>query len=296
MREPIYQHPLAYLLGLEGLALLRGWAGDFDEEFTRGRLDEVRRLLDDPQLRAHPGVQARRGLVNDGYQRWAAHYDTPNSLFDLDEPFVHGVVESLPVGTALDAACGTGRFARDLARRGHRVLGVDGNAEMLRVAQGRLPAAQFVRGDLHRLPVADASVDLVVCALALSHLPALEPAMGEFSRVLRPGGHLVISDVHHECVFRGSVVNATGSDGRPGLVPTYRHRPGDFLRAALAHGLQVRACEEPKASRPVEPEGEDPGPWSGWPWSLSGLAPEAWKAAWDVPLVINWHFQRDVRP
>jgi hypothetical protein len=49
----IYQHPLAYLLGLEGIALLRGWAGDYDKEFVEARLAEVRRLLDDESLANH---------------------------------------------------------------------------------------------------------------------------------------------------------------------------------------------------------------------------------------------------
>jgi hypothetical protein len=40
----IYQHPLAYLLGLEGIALLRAWAGDFDQDFVDARLAEVHAL------------------------------------------------------------------------------------------------------------------------------------------------------------------------------------------------------------------------------------------------------------
>lgn len=289
----IFQHPLAYLLGLEGIALLRGWAGDFDEQFTRDRLDEVRRLLDDPQLSEHPGVQVARGRLEDGYTRWAANYDGPNRLFDLDEPFVYQIMDELPALVALDAGCGTGRFARGLAERGHRVIGVDGNAGMLKVAQERVPSARFARGDLQSLPVADSSVHLVVCALALSHLPTLEPVMSEFARVLAPGGHLIISDVHHELVFRGSVVMAPGPDGRPGLVPTYRHTPGDFLRAALGRQLVLRACEEPMAA--LQPAPTDPGPWESWPWSLLGLLPEAADAAWEIPLVINWHFQAPER-
>ena len=60
-RRVIYQHPLAYLLGIEGLALLRAWAGDYDEAFVRARLAEVRRLLDDPAVADHAGVAVRRG-------------------------------------------------------------------------------------------------------------------------------------------------------------------------------------------------------------------------------------------
>jgi hypothetical protein len=40
----IYQDPLAYLLGLEGIALLDAWAGDHDRAFTDARLAEIRRL------------------------------------------------------------------------------------------------------------------------------------------------------------------------------------------------------------------------------------------------------------
>ena len=47
----IYQDPLAYLLGLEGIALLDAWAGDHDRAFTEARLAEIRRLLDDERLR-----------------------------------------------------------------------------------------------------------------------------------------------------------------------------------------------------------------------------------------------------
>ena len=66
---------------------------------------------------------------------------------------------------------------------------------------------------------------------------------------MRPGGHVVIDDVSHELVFRGSVVKALGPNGEPGLAPAHRHTPGDFLRAALAAGLQVRRCEEPGSGR-----------------------------------------------
>jgi hypothetical protein len=42
----VYQHPLAYLLGLEGIALLRAFAGEYDRDFTKSRLAEIRELMD----------------------------------------------------------------------------------------------------------------------------------------------------------------------------------------------------------------------------------------------------------
>jgi SAM-dependent methyltransferase len=302
----IYQHPLAWLLGVEGQALLRGWAGDFDEDFVQARLAEVRRLVNDPLLADHPGVDVARGRLSDGYRRWAATYDEPrNGLFDLDEPVVHAILNAFPGGDALDAACGTGRFAGYLVARGHHVIGIDSSPEMLDVARRRLPSADFRLGEIRELPVNGNSVDVVTCGLALSHLPELGSVMSEFARVLRPGGHLVISDVSPGLILRGSVVQALGPAGEPGLVPTFRHSTGDYLRTALAAGFTVRdyneqfQAAEQAASEgdPVPPTDEgaeradlELGPWNDWPWSLMDLIPEA-TASGEGPMTIVWHLQ-----
>ncbi|WP_203930543.1 class I SAM-dependent methyltransferase [Virgisporangium ochraceum] len=295
----VYQHPLAYLLGLEGIALLRAWAGDFDRDFIDRRLAEVRRLLATAALAGHAGTVVERGDSLTGYRQWAATYDDEprNGLFDADEPVMHDIIDALPPGDALDAACGTGRYAEHLAGRGHRVVGVDSSPDMLERARTRVPSGDFLLGDLDRLPVADGSMDLVVSALALCHVPTLEPVMAEFARVLRPGGHLAISDAHHELVLRGSVPHALGPGGEPGLVPSYRHTTGDFLRAALSAGFQVRRCEEPRGPDDPTPPPPPPteltvGGWEGWPWTLMELVPEATRAAWAIPGVVVWHFER----
>jgi ubiquinone/menaquinone biosynthesis C-methylase UbiE len=305
----IYEHPLAYLLGLEGIALLRAWAGDQDKAFVQARLAEVRRLLDNEALVNHPGVEVARGDVVTGYRQWAPTYDGPrNSLFDCDEPIVHELFDALPPGIALDAACGTGRFAEYLASRGHHVVGVDRSPEMLGHARVRVPDAAFLVGELQQLPLPDNAVDAVACGIALAHVPALAPVMAEFARVLRPRGHLVISDIHHERVLLGSVVEALGPAGEPGVVRTYRHTAGDFLRAALPAGFQVRRCEEPRAPErgpdhedrsrfrgdpppPRSPDVLEVGAWDEWPWSLMDLVPEATAAVADSPVMIVWHFQ-----
>jgi SAM-dependent methyltransferase len=292
----IYQRPLAYLLGLEGVALLRGYAGDYDRAFVEARIAEVRRLLDDPTL-AGEGVTAFRAGTTDGYRFWAATYDEPgNGIFEYEEPFVHEIIDALPAGVALDAACGTGRHSAYLAARGHDVIGVDGSPEMLARARTRVPQGDFRLGDLHALPVPDDHVDLITCALALTHVPDLAPVFAEFARVLRPGGHLVISDVHHELVALGSVPRLRSATGEPGLMPAHRHRAADYLHAALPQGLTVRGCDEPRHRIPDPGDApaakSDTGPWDQWPWSLHALAPAAQAAAWSgLPATIIWHFQ-----
>jgi ubiquinone/menaquinone biosynthesis C-methylase UbiE len=306
-RPMIYQHPLAYLVGLEGIALLRAWAGDFDEAFVHERLAEVRRLLDDEALSgAGAGVWVRRGDTETAYRQWADGYDAQmryeeefgGGMFAGAEIVIREILDARPAGVALDAACGTGRVAQYLHARGHHVVGIDSSPDMLAVARKRLPDADFREGVLEDLPLPDASVDVAVTMLALCHVPDLDTVMAQFARVLRPGGDLLISDMHAEQVFRGSVVKALGPGGEPGLVATYRHQPGDYLRAALAAGLRVRRCEEPASmagaeSAPVPEPAAGPGPWDDWPWSLADLIPAATRAAWRTPATIVWHFQRE---
>jgi len=294
----IYQHPLAYLLGVEGLSLLRAWAGegDYDESFVQRRIGTIRRLLADPELAAVPGVSVGRDATARAYEQWAPTYDEPgNGLFDIDEPIIDEVLDGLPVGAALDAACGTGRLTARLAARGFSVTGVDASAAMLESARERIPAGEFSVGRVDALPVADRAVDLVTTALALSHVPDLRPAYAEFARVLRPGGDLVVSDVHPDLVLLGSGVKAIGSDGTAWLAANHGHGVGDHLRAALAAGFTVLRCEErPEPGPLTDPPGQPTraiGEWTDWPWTLVGWDPEASRIAWNNPHIMVWHFR-----
>jgi ubiquinone/menaquinone biosynthesis C-methylase UbiE len=290
----IYQDPLAYLLGLEGIALLDGWAGDHDRAFTEARLAEIRQLLDDEKLLGR-GVLVERVSTALVYQQLSAGYDAEagGGLFATDEPIVADYLSGRKPGVALDAACGTGRFAEFLSARGHRVIGVDSSPDMLAYARRRVPDGEFRLGELDRLPLSDDSVDVITCALALEHVPRLEPVLAEFARVLRPGGDLVISDVHHELITRGSVMTVRGPAGELWIAATYRHQLGDYLRPALSLGFQVRRCEEPRAAPtgPLPETATEIGDWFDWPWSLMDYLPSVVRATSGRPNLVIWHFQ-----
>jgi hypothetical protein len=68
---PIFQHPLAYLAGIEGVALLRAFAGEHDEAFIRTRLAELRELLADPD-RWGPGVEVVPLGAREAHDGWTA--------------------------------------------------------------------------------------------------------------------------------------------------------------------------------------------------------------------------------
>jgi ubiquinone/menaquinone biosynthesis C-methylase UbiE len=293
-----YLSPLAYLLGLEGAALLRGMRdGTGDRAFVEARIAEIRELLADPTLLEAGGIDAVPGGISTEqvYDAWAASYDSPNTMIDLEQPLMREIIDALPIGTALDAACGTGRHAAYLAELGHRVIGVDANARMLAIAAKKLPDVELHQGGLDALPLAADSVDLIVCALALCHVRDLAPVFSEFARVLRPGGHLVISDAHQvQSYLRPTLPREPGPDGRRSIFAEHHHPLSAYLTAALAQGFLVRHCAEPHADRsarsarfaPTRP----PMPREVC-WELLDQVPEAAAVAMDVPVVVIMHLQ-----
>jgi ubiquinone/menaquinone biosynthesis C-methylase UbiE len=101
-----------------------------------------------------------------------------------------------PGGRLADLCCGHGRHARELARRGFEVVGVDRSPGFLRVARDGCPTgAHFARGDVAALPLADRSVDGVYCWF--SSVGYARPGkdlvlLREARRVLRPGGKVAV--------------------------------------------------------------------------------------------------------
>lgn len=237
-----------YILGIEGLALLR--AGARRNYASVGtRTEEIRDVAS--RLDERP-YSDRRDLpeeeVGAGYAQWAANYDEPgNDTIELEEPVVRGLLEQLPPGPVLDAACGTGRHAAYLVECGReQVLGVDGSRAMLAEAERKVPRADLRLGELTALPLDDGEVTAAVCALALSHLPELGPVVEELSRVLRPGGRLIVSNPHPFATailgWRAVFVDSAGSRS---MIPEYPHLHGDYIAAFSDAGLAVRRCIEP---------------------------------------------------
>jgi ubiquinone/menaquinone biosynthesis methyltransferase len=137
------------------------------------------------------------------FDRVAPRYDRLNRLlsFGRDRRWRQAAVRELelaPGSIVLDVATGTGALAAALAEsapRGTRVVGCDINVAMLAVAARRDVSIDLVRGDGVRLPVADAAVDAVTIAFAVDDMPDRDACVTELSRVLRPGGQLVLLEL-----------------------------------------------------------------------------------------------------
>ena len=267
------------MMGIEGLALLRN-AIDGDEEFLAARVTEMRKIIDSAAGVGESETLAELDAAT-GYAAWATTYDSkPNYILAVEEPVVEHLLARIPPGSALDAACGTGRHTGRLISRGHEVIAVDQSPEMLAQAAAKVPQAQFRVGDLTRLPIPDASVDLVLCALALSHLPDVGEAIAEFRRVLRPGGRLIVTDVHPIMVLLAGQPIFAYTPGELAFVRIRPHQVSDHLRAFATHGFAFVSCHEPLYAGPLPPGGYEE------------RIPDAARAAWaGIPSAIIYQMQ-----
>jgi SAM-dependent methyltransferase len=183
------------------------------------------------------------------------------------EPHQAGLLELLGRGSGpcLDLGCGTGRNFESIRASGRSVVGVDRSADQLRLARTRTDGP-LIESDAAVLPFADGSFDTVLALWISTDLDDFDGALQEATRVLRPGGVLVVYGVH-PC-FNGPHV-VYEEDGSRLIQTTYRlagwHEPApwwgedgirrrvgmrhiplaDLLNALLRTGLTIERFEEP---------------------------------------------------
>lgn len=160
-----------------------------------------------------------------GYEAW---YSTPRgrradgaeqALLDrLLTPFA-------AARSALEVGCGTGHFARWLANRLPRVVGLDRAPTMLAEARRRDPGLLLVQGDAHRLPIGSRAVDLSVFVTTLEFVEEPMQALAEAIRVARQGVLVVALNRWSA----GGFSRRWGRDARGALLS----RAHDFTLASL---------------------------------------------------------------
>jgi len=200
---------------------------------------------------------------------------SPNRYNDLLEvPAMRGLLGDVAGLDVLDAGCGTGVHARYCAGRGARVVGVDVShrllveARKLAAKEGRRVA--FVEGDLEDLGMFPPErFDVVICGVVLAF--RLRRVFGQFHRVLRPGGHVYLSDLHpvfqcgrqepggdRPCLVVSGYFDRTirsvddpfgePSGGQDATLRWRHHTLGDYFEALAAAGFVVERYVEPQPS------------------------------------------------
>jgi SAM-dependent methyltransferase len=170
----------------------------------------------------------------------------------------------------LDVGCGEGQIARVLQSRTSVqsfVVGVDPTQGQVDVAVERSVGEQYLRSGADALPFADGSFDAVLACLVFEHIDALDEAISEVARILRPGGRFSFFLNHPllqtpnsgwiddqmidppEQYWRiGSYLDEaiTFEEVEPGVRVRFLHRPlSRYVNTLAEHGLFLEAMFEP---------------------------------------------------
>jgi ubiquinone/menaquinone biosynthesis C-methylase UbiE len=205
---------------------------------------------------------------------WVAHADTNDYRNDFLLPRTLAMLGDVRGRTILDLGCGEGGYSRELARRGARVVAVDGSQTLVAVAGERASLAGLditcARANANALvTIEDASIDLVLASMSLMDVEDYAGAVREIRRVLEPAGELVMS-LTHPCFSTRAARWTRDAAGRPAafvmdryfvrevwedfITPRFRrsvlrrHRPlEDYLGEPLRAGFVLRDLCEPSA-------------------------------------------------
>ncbi|MDB6095210.1 MAG: putative methyltransferase [Verrucomicrobia bacterium] len=193
----------------------------------------------------------------------------PNRVLLLDDVMLGlcGTVRDLEV---LDVGCGEGRFCRMLTSRGARTTGIDPTASLIAEACVKHPGGAYVEGVGEALPLADASMDLVVSYVALVDIPDFRRAITEMARVLRPGGRCVVANLNGfntastrfwardddgnklHWTMDNYMVERSARAEWAGMSIVNWHRPlSDYMKAFLGARMVLEHFDEPVPRRDV---------------------------------------------
>jgi len=169
-------------------------------------------------------------------------------------------------GRALDVGCGEGRFCRMLKAAGVTTIGIDPTQALVEQARRRDPSGDYRFGKAENLQFEAGSFDLIVSYLTLIDIADFKTAIREMSRVLKPGGSLLIANLTSftsACAPQGWIKDERGHRLHypvdryldefsnwvewAGIRIENWHRPlGAYMAALLENGLQLSFFSEPE--------------------------------------------------
>ncbi len=162
----------------------------------------------------------------------------------IEQRLILELMGDLEEARVLDVGCGDGVLICAAASRGARVTGIDPDPAMLDAARARTERsgveADFLDGRIERLPFADASFDVVAAITVLCFVDDASAALREMTRVLRPGGRLVLGELGRWSLW-AAVRRLRGWLGAASWKTVRFHTADELCALAEAAGLRVAA-------------------------------------------------------
>ena len=136
-------------------------------------------------------------LKTNGFHNLGYWEKETRSLGEASRNLMERLVSFIPNkrGRVLDVACGKGASSRFLRRYYSEVIGINISRRQLQRCRVNAPACKFMFMSATALRFDSASFDDVVCVEAAFHFMTRKKFFEEAARVLKPGGHLVLSDI-----------------------------------------------------------------------------------------------------
>jgi ubiquinone/menaquinone biosynthesis C-methylase UbiE/DNA-binding transcriptional ArsR family regulator len=162
------------------------------------------------RARAEAVNKARAEAAQTYFKDHAGEWDRIRTLHVAEKEVEAAIDDALgkgPFSLIVDLGTGTGRMLELFAPRANRALGFDLSHDMLAYARMKLERAglaqaQARHGDLYNVPLADGAADAVILHQVLHFLDDPAAAIAEASRLLKPGGKLLVVDfAPHELEF-----------------------------------------------------------------------------------------------
>lgn len=136
-------------------------------------------------------------LSKEGYDKYASFYDEKLDFLDgFEGEEIWKMIGKAEGKRVLDAGCGTGRLIKILFEKGAFVTGLDIAPEMLKIAGKKFKKAEFVEGNVEKMPFEDDSFDMVTAGFVIVHLKDLRKFFDEVYRILKPGGVFILTNVN----------------------------------------------------------------------------------------------------
>ena len=183
----------------------------------------------------------------EAYNSWAVQYDTnENRTRDLEARALRDLLATIECKTCLEIGCGTGKNTEWLLQKAEKITAVDLSPAMLDIAREKISQAHVnfvqadINGDWH---FTEGTYDLVSFSLVLEHIEHLDHVFRETCKVLEPGGHVYIGELHPFKQYSGSKARFPTPQGEQ-VVECYNHHVSDFTNAARHYGLDIAMVDE----------------------------------------------------
>jgi ubiquinone/menaquinone biosynthesis C-methylase UbiE len=181
------------------------------------------------------------------YNHWAEQYDSnANKTRDLEAVALRAMLAQRTFRCGLEIGCGTGKNTIFLQSICETLTAVDFSSKMLVKAKAKVdsPHVTFRQADItEQWSFAKDRYDLITFSLVLEHIEHLDPVFAKVREVADVGSIIYVGELHPFKQYGGSKAKFETPEGTQ-VVPCFTHHVSEFISAAKANGLIVRALDE----------------------------------------------------